>query len=132
MPRPDRLVAVNVSAADLVKNYEPDVAVLGDAKLVLAELTTRLGPRAADDAELRELRTRTWERLRRDAAGRPALTLLDAVDTAVARTDATVWWKYRSPPPAAASPADERMISVPITIRQKRPIGVFDGGGGCR
>jgi acetolactate synthase-1/2/3 large subunit len=90
MPRPDTLVAVNVSAVDLMKNYEPDVAVLGDAKLVLAELTTRLAPRAADDAGLRELRTRTWERLRRDTAGRPALALLDAVDAAVARTDAIV------------------------------------------
>jgi len=90
MPRPPRLVAVNVSEVDLVKNYEPDVAVLGDARLVLAELVTRLKPRESDDSELRALRDRTWERLRHDPAGGPALDFLDAVAGAVSGADATV------------------------------------------
>ncbi|HEX4685886.1 MAG TPA: thiamine pyrophosphate-binding protein [Nocardioides sp.] len=88
MPRPPVLVSVNVSEADLVTNYEPDVAVLGDAKLVLAELVTRVAARAGDDSSLREVRARAWERLHREEA--PALGFLGAVDPAVADTDATV------------------------------------------
>jgi thiamine pyrophosphate-dependent acetolactate synthase large subunit-like protein len=90
MPRPPLLVSVNVSEADLVTNYQPDVAVHGDAKLVLGELVTRLRPREPDDTDLRALRTGTLERLRLDHAGGPALRFLDAVDEAVAGSDATV------------------------------------------
>src|SRR5262245_8772710 len=90
MPRPPTLVSVNVSETDLVKNYQPDVAVLGDAKLVLAELLARLTPRQGDHAALHAVRTSTWERLRRDEAGAPALDFLDEVNAAVADTDATV------------------------------------------
>jgi thiamine pyrophosphate-dependent acetolactate synthase large subunit-like protein len=90
MPRPPVLVSVNVSETDLVKNFEPDVGVLGDAKVVLGELLTRLRPRDTDDADLRSLRSRTWERLRAEPDGGQALTFLDAVDSAVGAADATV------------------------------------------
>jgi len=90
MPRPPVLVAVNAREADLSANYEPDVGVLGDAGLVLAELTHRLERRDSDPAGLRARRERTWARLRADPAGAPALAFLDAVDSAVDAVDATV------------------------------------------
>jgi thiamine pyrophosphate-dependent acetolactate synthase large subunit-like protein len=90
MPRPPRLVSVNVSDTDLSTNYLPDVAVAGDARLVLAELVARVAPRDTDDAGLRAVRSRAWSRLRADEAGGPALQLLDGVNAAVAATDATV------------------------------------------
>jgi len=90
MPRPPVLVSVNVSDADLTTNYRPDVAVLGDARLVLAHLLERTQRRAADGSRVREVRTRTQQRLRVDAASGPALDFLDAVDQAVAGVDATV------------------------------------------
>ena len=90
MPRPPALVSVNVSEADLTTNYRPDVAVLGDARLVLADLLERTQRRDVAGSGAREVRTRTRERLRTDAAGGPALVLLDAVDEAVAGADATV------------------------------------------
>jgi acetolactate synthase-1/2/3 large subunit len=90
MPRPPALVAVNVSEADLAKSYQPDVAVLGDAKVVLAELVARVGPRESDGRELAELRDRTWDRLRADDVGGPALRFLDAVGAAVSSAGATV------------------------------------------
>jgi acetolactate synthase-1/2/3 large subunit len=90
MPRPPTLVSVNVSPTDLVTNFRPDVGVLGDAKLVLAELLARSEPHETGDSDLRRMRGRTWERLRAEPAGGPALAFLDAVDEAVAATDATV------------------------------------------
>lgn len=90
MPRPPGLVSVNVSEADLHANYEPDVSVRGDARLVLAELVGRLGRRERDASGLRTLRERTWERLRGDRAGGPALELLATIDDAVGDADATV------------------------------------------
>jgi thiamine pyrophosphate-dependent acetolactate synthase large subunit-like protein len=90
MPRPPVLVTVNASEHDLATNYVPDVAVHGDARLVLAELAERLPQRRTDDAGLRAVRDATWARLRQDAAGGPALALLDALSTAVGAADATV------------------------------------------
>jgi thiamine pyrophosphate-dependent acetolactate synthase large subunit-like protein len=90
MRRPPRLVAVNVEQTDLVASYEPDVAVLGDAKVVLGRLLDRLAPRATDDSELRALRSETSARLRADEAGGPAFAFLDAVDAAVSALDAMV------------------------------------------
>ena len=90
MPRPPLLVSVNVSETDLTKNFVPDVGVLGDAKAVLGELLTSVRPRAADDSDLRSMRSRTWERLRAEPSGGPALTFLDAVNSAVEGADATV------------------------------------------
>jgi thiamine pyrophosphate-dependent acetolactate synthase large subunit-like protein len=93
MPRPASLVSVNPSPADLVSGYEPDVGVLGDARVVLTELLATLSPREGHDARLRELtelRDTAWARLRKDAAGAPALAFLDAVGSAVDAADATV------------------------------------------
>jgi thiamine pyrophosphate-dependent acetolactate synthase large subunit-like protein len=90
MPRPSVLVSINVSDVDLSKNYQPDVSVLGDARLVTAELLTRLDAREGDADEVARLRTRTWDRLRRDPAGGPALRFLADVDEAVTGADATV------------------------------------------
>ncbi len=90
MPRPPVLVSVNVSEADLTKNYPPDVAVLGDARLVLAELADRLDRRDRGSPDLAGVLGRTWERLRGDAAGGPALAVLDAVNVAVSTSGATV------------------------------------------
>jgi acetolactate synthase-1/2/3 large subunit len=90
MPRPQALVSVNVSEADLTTNYQPDVAVLGDARLVLSELLTRLERRDHHGSGVGEVRSRTRERLRTDPAGAPALEFLGAVDEAVAAADATV------------------------------------------
>ncbi|HEY3527980.1 MAG TPA: thiamine pyrophosphate-binding protein [Nocardioides sp.] len=90
MPRPPALVSINVDESDLVTNYEPDVGLVGDARLVLAELLERLPARRSDVSALDAVRSSTWARLRDDAAGGPALAFLDAVDTAVAAADATV------------------------------------------
>ncbi len=87
---PPVLVTTNVCESDLVTNVEPDVGVLGDARLVLAELLTRLAPRATDDSELSALRTRTRSRLRADPVEGPAMELLDALEPAIAGADATV------------------------------------------
>ena len=91
MPRPPVLVAVNAREADLSANYRPDVGVLGDARLVLAELADRLGRRDSDVAGLSSLRARIWERLRGDAAGGPALGFLDAVTRPSARSTRPSW-----------------------------------------
>jgi thiamine pyrophosphate-dependent acetolactate synthase large subunit-like protein len=89
MPRPATLVSVNASADDLVANYEPDVGVLGDARLVLSTLLGELAPRESDDRELVELRTAAWRRLRDEPDALPALAFLDAVNAAVDATAAT-------------------------------------------
>jgi acetolactate synthase-1/2/3 large subunit len=89
MPRPPVLVAVNARADDLTANYLPDVAVLGDARLALAELAVRVAPRAGARS-LDRLRTEAWERLRGEPDAGPALAFVDAVDEAVSPADATV------------------------------------------
>lgn len=48
LPRPARLVAVNVDAADASKNYVPDVVVEGDAALGARALAAGLPPAGAD------------------------------------------------------------------------------------
>jgi thiamine pyrophosphate-dependent acetolactate synthase large subunit-like protein len=90
MPRPPALVSINVDESDLVSNYQPDVGVLGDARLVLTGLLGRLQARESDVSALEALRSATWARLRDDAAGGPALAFLDAVDAAVDGAGATV------------------------------------------
>ena len=90
MPRPPALVSVNVSGPDLTTNYQPDVAVLGDARLALEALLERTQRRDAAGSGAPEVRARTRERLRTDPAGGPALEFLDALDEAVAGVDATV------------------------------------------
>jgi thiamine pyrophosphate-dependent acetolactate synthase large subunit-like protein len=91
MPRPPSLVTVNASPDDLVAGYQPDVGVLGDARVVLQELVGALPAREPDGVRLRELdglRDATWARLREDVAGAPALAFLDAVGSAIDSTGA--------------------------------------------
>jgi acetolactate synthase-1/2/3 large subunit len=90
MPRPPLLVNVNVDPAALTTGFAPDVAVVGDARHVLAALAAALPARSTDDSALRRTREGTWARLRADEAGAPALRFLDSVDRAVEATDAVV------------------------------------------
>jgi thiamine pyrophosphate-dependent acetolactate synthase large subunit-like protein len=62
MPRPRRLVAINVDPADAAKNYEPELVLVGDAAAVGEALAERLRARNGVDA-LRE----RLERLRAEA-----------------------------------------------------------------
>ena len=65
---------------DLARGFEPDVGILGDARTTMDALSTRLGPRTPDPAPVRDLLTRTRQRLRFDHAGGPASAFLDQVD----------------------------------------------------
>jgi thiamine pyrophosphate-dependent acetolactate synthase large subunit-like protein len=65
-PRPQRLLAVNVDAADASKNYEPDVVLVGDARTVTAALAEAVpdgGGATALASRLEQLREQTWLRL---------------------------------------------------------------------
>jgi thiamine pyrophosphate-dependent acetolactate synthase large subunit-like protein len=90
MPRPPILVSINADADNLVANYEPDVGVVGDARLGLSMLLEGLAARDRDDRELVELRRSAWARLSDESYARPALAFLDAVNAAVDATDAAV------------------------------------------
>jgi acetolactate synthase-1/2/3 large subunit len=90
MPRPPKLVTINCDPVDLVKNYEPDVGVLADAKLALIALIGDVEARAPIDDSVKRIADATWQRLRKDRAGGPALRTLDAINAARAATDATV------------------------------------------
>lgn len=45
MPKPPKLIAVNVDPKDAAKNYEPDLTLVGDARDVVSQLGTGLAPR---------------------------------------------------------------------------------------
>ena len=102
MPRPPRLAVVNVDPGDLATNYQPDVAVLGDARLALAGLLDRLPERApAGTAGLvAKVSSGVWSRLAVDPRSAEAVALVRALDTAVPTeavvvTDMAVagyWW----------------------------------------
>jgi acetolactate synthase-1/2/3 large subunit len=65
-PQPRRMLAINVDADDAVKNYRPDVVLVGDARAVteaLAERAPEDGGVAALAAHLEHLREQTWLRL---------------------------------------------------------------------
>src|SRR5436190_1373702 len=46
LPRPPRLLAINVDPLDAEKNYEPDVTLVGDASAVAANLGERVAPKS--------------------------------------------------------------------------------------
>jgi len=50
MPRPERLVAINVDARDAAKAWPPDAIVRADARAGAADLLARLGPPADPEA----------------------------------------------------------------------------------
>jgi acetolactate synthase-1/2/3 large subunit len=65
-PQPRHMLAINVDADDAMKNYRPDVVLVGDARFV----TEALGERVAEDggvaalaSHLERLREETWLRL---------------------------------------------------------------------
>jgi acetolactate synthase-1/2/3 large subunit len=67
LPRPARLVAVNVDAADASKNYVPDVVVEADAAVAARALSAGLPPAGADVwADLTTTRRRARGALRGD------------------------------------------------------------------
>ncbi|NKQ58567.1 thiamine pyrophosphate-binding protein [Amycolatopsis sp. K13G38] len=45
MPKPPKLIAVNVDPKDAAKNYVPDLTLVGDARDVVGQLVTGLAPR---------------------------------------------------------------------------------------
>jgi thiamine pyrophosphate-dependent acetolactate synthase large subunit-like protein len=65
-PQPPRLLAVNVDAADAIKNYRADMVLVGDARVVTQVLAEGLPERsgvAALASHLEHLRDQTWRRL---------------------------------------------------------------------
>lgn len=81
MRRPPLLANVNCAESEIAKNYEPDVAVVGDARLALRAVLDRLppGPRPAPDAATVGEAAR--ERLRTDAESAEPMRLLDTLST---------------------------------------------------
>ncbi len=57
MPAPDRLIAINVDAADANKNYVSNVTLVGDAKDLVLELLTRVDQRGSVSELADRLRT---------------------------------------------------------------------------
>lgn len=90
MPRPPRLISVNCDPADLDKNFPPDVAVLGDAKLTLVALNSAVGKRDRAMDDVARVRAEVWDRLRFAADSADACVLLDAVNGVVDRHDPVV------------------------------------------
>ena len=80
MPMPDRLVAVNVDEADLTRNYQPDVAVVGDARLTLEGLLPLVSKRDRADQGPAPVLAEAWRRLRADDRAAGALALVDVID----------------------------------------------------
>ncbi|MBA2414878.1 MAG: thiamine pyrophosphate-binding protein [Geodermatophilaceae bacterium] len=100
MPMPARLACVNVDADEMTKNYSPDVAVVGDAKLVLAALAEQVA-RPSGTNPVAGLRAAVRARLADDPAGPEPLQLLRSIGAAIAGADITViadmaipgyWW----------------------------------------
>jgi acetolactate synthase-1/2/3 large subunit len=65
-PQPRRMLAINIDADDAMKNYRPDVVLVGDARVVTEALADRVsedGGVAALASHLERLREETWLRL---------------------------------------------------------------------
>ncbi len=99
MPMPARLASVNVDPTELTKTYAPDVAVLGDAGLVLSAALERLRPRSVPNP-VGPLRAAVRARLAEDPAGPEPARLLASVAASI-DADTTVvadmaipgyWW----------------------------------------
>ena len=84
MPKPPRLLAVNVDTADAGKNYRPDLTLTGDARAVTAALAAALEPRGDVDrlrAQLDALRAAARAALGEEHPD--AVGFLDAVASAL-------------------------------------------------
>lgn len=90
MPRPPKLLAINCDPTDLGKNFPPDAAVLGDAKLVLTALNGTVGKRDQPLDDVARTRAEVWDRLRSAEDSVDACVLLDAVNGVVDRHDPVV------------------------------------------
>jgi thiamine pyrophosphate-dependent acetolactate synthase large subunit-like protein len=90
MPTAARLLNVNCDAAEVGKNYQPDVALVADARTALTALTARLAQRTPAGPDLAALRDGAWRRIRTEPGGELARGLLDAVEGAAAKHDAVV------------------------------------------
>jgi len=91
MPRPKHLVVINCDANKLDRNYVPDVAIHGDAKLALELLTDTVCKR--DEgllAGLEVVRTAAWARLRSEPASAAGCQLAETVGAVARRHDAVV------------------------------------------
>jgi thiamine pyrophosphate-dependent acetolactate synthase large subunit-like protein len=69
MPKPPKLIAVNVDAKDAAKNYPPDVTLVGDARDVVGQLLSGLLPRTGLTElteRLRQIGDHVWRRMRAD------------------------------------------------------------------
>jgi thiamine pyrophosphate-dependent acetolactate synthase large subunit-like protein len=65
-PQPRRMLAINVDADDAMKNYRPDVVLVGDARVVtdaVAEAVPENSGVSALASHLEQLREQTWLRL---------------------------------------------------------------------
>jgi thiamine pyrophosphate-dependent acetolactate synthase large subunit-like protein len=109
-PQPPRMLAINVDADDAMKNYRPDVVLVGDALVAteaLAEQVPDAGGVSALATHLERLREETWLRL--DAEEPAATEFLRSVaralpDDAVVVADMCIpgYWLggfYRPPAP---------------------------------
>jgi acetolactate synthase-1/2/3 large subunit len=63
MPQPPRMLAINIDAADAVKNYRPDMVLVGDARAVSAALAEKFEREREGRVDLTELRDTAWTRL---------------------------------------------------------------------
>jgi acetolactate synthase-1/2/3 large subunit len=90
MPTAAKLLNINCSATEVAKNYEPDVAVVADAKLTLAALTERVAQRDTVLHDLPKLRDTVWRRVLAEPGGATIKPMLDAIDTVTAKHDAVV------------------------------------------
>src|SRR4051794_8948625 len=65
-PQPRHLLAINIDADDAIKNYRPEMVLVGDARVVTQALAERVrdsGRVTALGAHLDQLREQTWMRL---------------------------------------------------------------------
>jgi thiamine pyrophosphate-dependent acetolactate synthase large subunit-like protein len=81
LPRPHRLIAVNVDGADARKNYLPDVLVQADAAVALRALAAALPPGPKSWVDLDAIRAAALRRLRDEHP--EELAFLDAFARAV-------------------------------------------------
>ncbi|NJC71413.1 thiamine pyrophosphate-binding protein [Planosporangium thailandense] len=84
MPVPDRIAIVNCAAEDLSKNYQPAVAVLGDARITLERLLDLLPDGARDLPDLAALRRTLHDRLGADGRNEEPLRFLATVNGVLA------------------------------------------------
>lgn len=90
MSRPKYLLSINCDADTLARNYVPDVAVHGDAKLSLEMIVSSIQKRKSSLVELEAVRTKTWARLRSEPASAAGCQLVEIVGAAARRHEAVV------------------------------------------